>query len=86
MLRPVLASSAPRNHRNPFGRLPPLDAVSNLNDKSLALQGCEWDGGAMEALEGCGAMDAGVGLSFMESPFMEPQAQPNPNPIILYIC
>ena len=54
--------------------MPPLDAVSNLNDRSLELQSCEWDAGAMEALEGCGA----IGLRFMESPFMEPQAQPNP--------
>ena len=56
--------------------MPPLDAVSNLNDRSLELQSCEWDAGAMEALEGCGA----IGLRFMESPFMEPQAQPNPYP------
>ena len=35
----------------------------------------------MEALEGCGAMESSVGLSFMESPFMEPQAQPNHNPM-----
>lgn len=60
--------------------MPPLDAVSNLNDRSLELQSCGWDAGAMEALEGCGAMGSGVGLRFMESPFMEPQAQPNPYP------
>ena len=84
MLRPVLASSAPRNQRKPFGRLPPLDAVSDLNERSLELQNCEWDGGVMAALEGCGAMDSNLGLGFKESPFMEPQAhapQP-PNPML----
>lgn len=72
VLRPVLASSAPRK---PFWRLPPLNSVPDLNERSLELQNCKCYGGVMAALEGCSAMDSNLGLSFKESPFMEPQAQ-----------